>query len=416
MELRNPEYLAGILAFALLLFLLNKSSRRGYYFSGSLAVKKAGIFLRALSATPMLAYLLIAILLLLALAAPFTVQTRTEVVIEGKIIVPCIDVSGSMDEFVADGRTKLIVVKDILKEFSETRSDSDALGLTAFSGGGEGWGAGIIQRPTLSKEVFNVAATKVYSQIFGSNTSIGEGIFISVLAVNEMDWHAGLQKESDNSEIEFNIRRLWAAANSLDLPELGSPSPTAKTQDDFIISEAVRLTPPAKSKNRIIILFSDGDSNTGLDPIKSIWLAERLGIKVYYIEVLTAPSPPEAEEEVVAEDGLWVNHSPVRPPRVIVKLLPAARLIAQAGVGNDYSNVAEAHRPLVAAIKRTGGEYFSSNNYDDVRKFFLEISRLEKDLMTPEVKYDVSESYIFFVMLACGFFLLLVFVEVLINL
>ena len=44
MELRHPEYLAAIVGFALLLFLLAKTRRRGYSFSSQLAVQKPGFF------------------------------------------------------------------------------------------------------------------------------------------------------------------------------------------------------------------------------------------------------------------------------------------------------------------------------------------------------------------------------------
>lgn len=376
MELRNPEYLFGILIFALLLFLASKR-RRGYYFSGQSAVKKIRFGWRILNVLPKLFYLGIVSALLLALAAPFTQQTRTEIVIEGKILVPCLDVSGSMSAKTKDGRTKLEIILNILKEFLESRGEVDVVGLTAFSGGGDGWGGGIIQRPTLSREVFLAASKKIKSEMFGSTTPIGEGIFISIAALNDMDWNKKLQQESGNNDKEFDIQRLWAAVNTLDLPEFGLPNADAKTKDDFIISEAARLAPPEKNKNKVIILFSDGDSNTGLDPIKSMWLAQRFGIKVYYIEVVS-------EETITAAAG-------------------------------DYGKLPEHRRDLVLAIKRTGGEYFAGQNYADVRNFFMNISKLEKDKITVVNKYDINESYEFFVGIACVLAILLIALEFIMN-
>lgn len=404
MELRHPEYLTAIVAFALLLFLLGKIRKRGYYFSSRLAVRKIGLLWRPLAILPTLLYLGTVLALLVALAAPYTQKMRNETIIEGKIIQPCIDVSGSMDSYADPLRTKLQVIQGTLNEFLESRSEVDAVGLSAFSGGGNAWGAAIIQRPTLSKETFIASAGVIKSQMFGSSTAIGEGIFVSILAVSEIEWHKKLQEESGDPDKELDIQRLWAATNTLDLPEFGLPSKDARTQDDFIISETVRLTPPEQNKNKIIILFSDGDSNEGLDPIKAIWLAYRLGIKVYYIEVLTAPSTSDSDVEGTASTR-GLEKSP--------KLFLAAQ---QSVEERDYSQIPEHRRNLILAVKRTGGEYFSGQNYVDVHNFFMEVSRLEKGKVTVVEEYDTQENYVFWVQIACGLFLARVLLKVITSL
>lgn len=413
MELRHPEYLAGIVGFALLLFLLARIRKQGYYFSGSLATKKISFFWRLIALLPTILYLGTVLALLIALATPFTQRSRNETMIEGKILLPCIDVSGSMDSL-ADGlRSKLQVIKDIIKEFLKTRSEVDAVGLTAFSGGGDGWGAGIIQRPTLSKETFIAASQVIKSQMFGGSTAIGEGIFVSVLALNEMGWHQKLQEESGNPEKEFDIRRLWASINTLDLPEFGLPNPNAKTKDDAVISEAVRLSPPEQNKNKVIILFSDGDSNTGLDPIKSIWLAQRLGLKVYYIEVVSTVS---VSEDIIGNGGMTKSSVFDGP----LSIAPTLILTPQGPVSgidkNNYSNIPEHRRDLILAIKKTGGAYFAGNNYNDVRNFFMEVSRLEKGKITTVKQYDTQENYIFWLKIACIFFAARALIKILMNL
>jgi len=387
MELRNPEYLLGILVFTLLLFLLRKR-KRGYYFSGQLAVQKVGLFWRMLTALPSALYIVTVLLLLVSLAAPFTQKTIKETIIIGKKMVSVMDVSGSMDDKTTDGRTKLEVIKDILKDFVETRESVDAVGLVAFSGGGEEWGAGIIQHPTISKEVFVAASDRIRSQMFGSSTAIGEGIFMGIVALNEQEWRKKLQLESGNPDAELNIRRLWAAANTLDLPELGMPYPAPNAWDDFIVSEVVRLTPPENNRHKVIILFSDGDSNSGLDPVKAIWLAERLGIKVYYIEVL---SGQQYNEEGNATSPTYL------------------------GPNSDYSNVPPNRRSLIESIVRTGGKYFAGQNYGDVQKFFTEISKLEKSQVNVTGRLEINESYEFFVSLAALAFVCLILVELVLN-
>ena len=403
MELRHPEYIAAIFAFALLLFLLTRIRRVAYGFSSRFAVRKISFSWGLLACLSPLLYLGTVLALLIALAAPFVQKSRNETVIEGKIIVPCIDVSGSMDMLADDKRTKLQVIQDTLKEFLESRSEVDAVGLSAFSGGGDAWGAAIIQRPTLSKETFIASSQIIKSQMFGGNTAIGEGIFVSVLALSEMEWHKKLQEESGDSDKEFDIRRLWAAVNTLDLPELGLPNPDAKTKDEAIISEAVRLTPPNQNRNKIIILFSDGDSNEGLDPIKSIWLAQRLGIRVYYIEVLAAPSN---QEDIEGSKAASTRDQ-------IPKLFLAAQQPAQE---RDYSQIPEHRRNLILAIKRTGGEYFGGQSYNEIHDFFMEVSRLEKGKVTMVEQYDTQENYIFWVQIACIFFVARVLLKILTSL
>lgn len=404
MELRHPEYLAAIVAFALLLFLLAKTRRDGYYFSSRLATKKIGFLWQLLAITPNFLYLGTVLALLIAIAAPFTQKVRNETVIEGKIIQACIDVSGSMDNYASPTQTKLEFIQKILNEFMESRSEVDAVGISAFSGGGNEWGAAIIQRPTISKETFMASARVIKSQMFGNSTAIGEGIFVSILAVSEIEWHKKIQEESGNQDEEFNIQRLWAAVNTLDLPEYGLPNPDAKTKDDFIISEAVRLTPPENNKNKIIILFSDGDSNEGLDPIKAIWLAERLGIKVYYVEVLTMVQD-ETDSNVLA------NAYPIKKTGGMFRVVQQADLAQE-----DYGQIPPHRQNLILAVNRTGGKYYSGHNYNDVRNFFMEISRLEKGRVVIVEKYDTQESYIFWVWIACYLFAARFFLKIITNL
>lgn len=369
MQLQHPEYIFGIFLFTLLLFLLSKvRRRRGLSYSSHLATRPLGILWSLFMFLPKILYFLVVLTLLISLAAPFIEKTSNEMIIEGKVLIPCIDVSGSMSENLAqmNYRSKLSIVKDVLKEFLKTRDEADAVGLTAFSGGGDQWGAGIIQYPTLDKKMFLEASKRIKSEMFGGSTAIGEGIFVSILAANEDEWNKKLQEESNNPNNEFDISRLWNAVNTLDLPEFGL-STNIEKQDEFIISEAARLTPPYQNRHKVIILFSDGDSNTGLDPIRSIWLATRLGIKVYYIEV----RPPESNSMYQPDNIKWLRE----------------------------------------AISKSGGKYYPATNYDEVRQFFLEISKLEKNKLTTKANTISSESYEFFVWIAVFLFVLWVFLE-----
>ena len=214
------------------------------------------------------------------------------------------------------------------------------------------------------------------------NTSI----FVSIISILEESWNKKLSDEvgNNNAPAEFDMLRLWNATNALNIPfeellqfaqtqqgEDGQTYPfiwadvSSAPDDEFVISEAVRLTPPEQNKNKSIILFSDGDSNTGMDPLKAIWLAQRLGIKIYYIEVVAA------------------------------------------GTQLDDNK-----RRLILAIKSTGGEYFRGESYEDVRKFFNEISKIEKNTIYPKNIYTEEESYEFFAKIAGLLIIILIIVEI----
>ena len=102
-----------------------------------------------------------------------------------------------------------------------------------------------------------------------------------------------------------------------------------------------------------------------MDPLKAIWLAQRLGIKIYYIEVVAA------------------------------------------GTQLDDNK-----RRLILAIKSTGGEYFRGESYEDVRKFFNEISKIEKNTIYPKNIYTEEESYEFFAKIAGLLIIILIIVEI----
>ncbi|PJE51448.1 MAG: hypothetical protein COV29_00470 [Candidatus Yanofskybacteria bacterium CG10_big_fil_rev_8_21_14_0_10_36_16] len=380
MELKHPEFLLGILIFVLLLFFISKiRKRRGISYSSKLATAKISFIWKTISVLPKILYLSLAFVLLFALAAPFIEESSTETTIIGKVLVPCIDVSGSMDINIdLYAMTKLEFVKKILQEFLESRKEVDSVGLTAFSGGGEGWGAGVIQYPTLDKDLFINSSKRITGSMFGGSTAIGEGIFVSVLAINENIWNKKLRQETGSPDAEFDIIRLWNAVNALNMPEMGLPNESSGSEDNAIIAEAISLTPPEENKHKVIILFSDGDSNTGLDPIKSIWLAARLGIKVYYIEI-------RDNEAYRNSDGFIVR-------------------------GENY-NIPEHLKNLRIMVNQSGGKYFAGDDYEDVKRFFMEVSRLEQNEVTTKIKYSNRESYQQFIWLAAGILALLIFIE-----
>ena len=365
--MQHPEYMLSIAVFALLLFLMSKlRKRRGISYSSTLATQKLPAIWLVADKAPKLLYLALAGILILALASPFQEESISETVIIGKVLVPCIDVSSSMRMELPDGQIKLEVVKKILLNFLKSRHEVDSVGLTAFSGGGDNWGAGVIQYPTLDKNLFTFSAEKIRQEMFGGSTAIGEGIFISLLALSEGDWNKKLRQESNNPNEELDVLRLWSAVNALEIPEANITNQVPRSEDEAIISEVARLTPPEMNKNKVIILFTDGDSNTGLDPIKPIWLAVRLGIKIYYIEV--------REGSPVAET-----------PDHIKKL-----------------------REMVAL---SGGKYFIGSSYSDVERFFEEVSKIEQNEVAVKINRHNRESYQKLLLLALTFLIVWILFE-----
>ena len=66
-----------------------------------------------------------------------------------------------------------------------------------------------------------------------------------------------------------------------------------------------------RQKGKYIVLFSDGKFNTGLDPSRALWFAQRIGLKIHFIYFdSTGATGLKQEEEQVRKE--WTIRSVLR--------------------------------------------------------------------------------------------------------
>ncbi|HTV95173.1 MAG TPA: VWA domain-containing protein [Steroidobacteraceae bacterium] len=166
-----------------------------------------------------------AALMIVGLARPQRMHSRTEVTVNGIDIVLALDVSGSMQalDFAIDNRrvNRIEVVKSVVSKFIEERPD-DRIGLIAFAGAPY-----LISPITLDHDWLEQNLDRVIVGAGDDGTAIGEGIAAS-------------------------LNRLRMTAG----------------------------------KSKVVILLTDGMNNTGkISPFAAAEAARALGVKVYTIGV-----------------------------------------------------------------------------------------------------------------------------------
>lgn len=182
------------------------------------------------------------IILLFAFARPVAIVTLPA---RESLVVLAIDVSGSMraQDVKPD---RITAAKEAAKSFIEKQPLDTRIGIVAFSGN-----AALVQAPTSDHDALYAAIDRLTLNRW---TAIGSAIFASLDAIFE---------NPDSN--------------------LGNPS-TAPSNVPLATPTAV---PPGQYESAIVILLSDGQSNTGPSPISGAEMAERRGVRVYTVGVGT---------------------------------------------------------------------------------------------------------------------------------
>ncbi len=194
-------------------------------------------------------------LFLLAIAAMIVALARPTSVItlpaqEG-IVILAIDVSGSMRaEDVKPNRIE--AAKEAAKTFIERQDPTTRVGVVAFSGN-----AALVQPPTTDHDSAIQAIDRL---TLGPRTAVGSAIFTSMDAIFEA-------LDNDPSP----NRAPSGARSSSSLAPTPTPTPV----------------PPGVHIPAIIILLTDGQSNSGPSPLEMAQLAADRGIRVYTVGVGT---------------------------------------------------------------------------------------------------------------------------------
>ena len=307
MTFASPWMFAFLLPLAFAAWrLLRRGRKAGIRFSGFGRLPKsssAGLRARIAALSP---FILLAALALLVIAAarPRTPLTRAKKTVDAIAIAMTVDVSGSMEaldltpkgERFSRETTRLAIVKKLFAEFVENRPD-DLIGLVTFGG---------------------YAATR------------------SPLT-------------ADHQALLNVLKAVQIPTGSYDAQGRAIASDEAMTAIGDGLATALARLKDAAPKSKIVILLSDGVSNTGaVEPEAAAEAAAKMGVKVYAIGV-----------------GTRARRTPIF----------ARDIFGRVSIG--YSDMAFDEGQLKAISRKTGGAYFPVNDRDSLKKALEEIDKLE---------------------------------------
>ncbi|HHT9132037.1 MAG TPA: vWA domain-containing protein [Candidatus Tripitaka californicus] len=257
MTLGNPWLLLLIPFLYLLLKVFSGRSYLGY--SSIRALPQLTPFKALLVRLPGFFWFMAVAFIILGLCHPQSELQETELTTQGLEMILAVDTSFSMTGHALE------MVKGVIKDFIKRRPN-DLTGITIF-----GTDAALVVLPTREYTLLENSLDRIQASQAGFQTAIGEGLFTSIMALVEGDMGK-----------EFEINKI---RDSLKTQQLG----------DYALRLARRL---GIKKNRVIVLFTDGIYNVGIDPTKPLKLASRLGIRIYVVAV-----EPSAETGVEPEQA-----------------------------------------------------------------------------------------------------------------
>jgi len=303
-----------LLPWAVAAWRLYRSGRKaGVLFAAAarLPLRTAGWRVAVARLLPLL-FLAGTLLMILAAARPRTTLTRHNRSVDAIAIEMVVDVSGSMEALDLSPKgsftkTRLDVVKEMFATFVEARPD-DLIGLVTFGG------------------------------------------YASTRAPLTAD-HRALAHVLKGVEIPQN--RMDASGRVVDQEE------TLTAIGDGLATGVARLV-NAEPNTRIIILLSDGESNTGIiSPEQAAEAAAKLNVKVYAIGVGSNSRAPFKRRDMLGRE-----------------------VISYADVSYDESQ-------LQSIAAKTGGRYFGVRDNESLQKALEEISALE----TTRIERQIYERY-----------------------
>ena len=302
--------------------LLRRGRRSGIRFSavGRLPAKAAGFRAKVAALTP---FILLSGLSLLVVAAarPRSSLAREKKSVDAIAIAMTVDVSGSMDaldltpkdERFSRETTRLAIVKKLFAEFVNKRPD-DLIGLVTFGG---------------------------YASTRSPLTADHEAL-LNVLK--------GVQIPS-------------IAVDAQGQPIAQDEQMTAI--GDGLATALARLK-DAKPKSKIVILLSDGVSNTGaVEPDEAAAAAAKLGVKVYAIGV-----------------GTKARRTPIF----------GRDFFGRTAI--QYADMTFDEKQLRSIAKKTGGTYFPVNDRDSLENALAEIDQLETTKLDADVYNRWEEHFV----------------------
>ncbi len=195
-------------------------------------------------------------LLLFAAARPMAVVTLP---MQQETIMLAMDVSGSMRATDVQPN-RLVAAQNAAKAFLADLPRSVKVGIVAFAGT-----ASLVQAPTINREDLVTAIDRFQLQ---RGTAIGNGIVVSLSTLFP---DAGI----DLAQMQYGSATTGKP--------LGSADKTAKSA----ATKDAPPVPPGSYASAAIILLTDGQRTTGVDPLEAAQLAANKGVRVYTVGIGT---------------------------------------------------------------------------------------------------------------------------------
>jgi len=293
-------YLLLVIPILILAYILAQRRRQKYalrYASLSLVKEAMGRGPGIRRHIPPMLFIIGLTAMIVALSRPFAyIITMTQ---QGTVILT-IDVSGSMraDDLKPN---RMEAAKEAARIFVSKQPDTVRIGVVSFSGS-----ATIVQPPTTDRNLILAAIDRLQTQ---RATAIGSGILVSLEAIFE------------NPPAPADVPAFGRPTSTP--ARLGGPTPTPQ----------VTAVPRGSYVPAIIILMSDGQSNTGPAPLDVVDQAVKRGVRVYTVGV-------------GSENGVILNF----------------------GGRSIRSRLDEA--TLKAIAEKTDAEYFNAQNENDLKAIY----------------------------------------------
>jgi len=205
---------------------------------------------------PALLLLSALIVTIISVARPAAVVTLPS---QRQTVILAMDVSGSMRaQDVSPNR--IIAAQTAARTFIEEQPSSVRIGIVAFAGT-----AFLVQAPTLDRNDLYAAIERFQLQ---RGTAIGSGILISLATIFP--------------EAEFDLRARRDEDYWRDGPRGVPLGETRPAQAEFT------PVPPGSHNSAVIILLTDGQATTGMDPVEAARMAAERGVRVFTVGIGTA--------------------------------------------------------------------------------------------------------------------------------
>jgi Ca-activated chloride channel homolog len=229
---------------------------------------------------------------------------------------------------------RLVAAETAAADFIDSQSATTQIGIVAFAGFAE-----IVQPPTTDQEVL---LDVVESLTTGRRTAVGSAILKSLDAIAEID------------------------DSVAPVPRAGSAG-----------TEEPAPVPRGAYAPAIIVLLTDGASNTGPDPVEAADAAATRGVRVYTIGFGTAD--PNSERPPC---GLqFVGNEPNQTG------IPGT---GGGGGGGGFRRAID-EDTLIAVAEATGGTYYPAESADELHAVF---ENLPTDLITRHEVMEISVAFV----------------------